>query len=120
MIVYPCWHKRIENIDVEENKSSDAEAESGLLSIPNNTPIPILFENCNDAQDSDPSKKKRKVETDDINSNQDIVDPVDFRIDDVVAINVERYRDSIFLERVDINSNTESNENLKLVNSRYA
>ena len=110
-----CWHKIIENIDVEENKSSDAEAESGLLSIPNNTPIPILFENCNDAQDSNPSKKKRKVETDDINSNQDIVDPVD-----VVAINVERYRDSIFLERVDINSNTESNENLKLVNSRYA
>ena len=33
---------------VEKNNSSDAEAEGKLLSIPNNIPIPILLENCND------------------------------------------------------------------------
>ena len=32
----------------EKNNSSDAEAEGRLLSIPNNIPIPILLENCND------------------------------------------------------------------------
>ena len=41
---------------IEKNNSSWAEAENRLLSVPNNTPIPILLENCNDTQDKDPIK----------------------------------------------------------------
>ena len=66
---------------VEKKNSSSAEAEGGLPSISNNISIPILLENCNDTQDSDPVKIERKVETDGISSNHDIADPVYFRID---------------------------------------
>ena len=95
---------------VEKNNSSGAEAEGGLLSIPNNIPIPILLQNCNDNQDSDPTKTEGKVETDGINSNHNIADPVDFRIDGI-DINGERNLDSTFFERINNNSNIESNEN---------
>ena len=63
---------------VENNNSSDAEAEGGLLSIPINILIPILLENCNDTQDSDPTKTEGKVETNGNNSHHNIADPVDF------------------------------------------
>ena len=96
---------------VEKNNSSGAEAEGGLLSIPNNIPIPILLQNCNDNQDSDPTKTEGKVETDGINSHHNIADPVDFRIDGIVDINGERNLDSTFFERINNNSNIESNEN---------
>ena len=45
---------------VEKNNSSWAEAENRLLSVPNNTPIPILLENCNDTQDKDPIKIEKR------------------------------------------------------------
>ena len=96
---------------VEKNNSSRAEVEGGFLSIPNNIPIPISLENCNDNQDSDPTKTEGKVETDGINSHHNIADPVDFRIDGIVDINGERNLDSTFFERINNNSNIESNEN---------
>ena len=98
-------------LNIEKNNSGGAEAEGGLISIPNNIPIPILLENCNNTQDSDPAKTEGKVETDGINSNYSIADPVDFRIDGIVDINDERNLDSTFFERTDNNSNIESNEN---------
>ena len=54
------WRKKIlnnTNIDdkipviIEKNYSSGAEAKGVLLSIPNNTPVPILLENCKITQD---------------------------------------------------------------------
>ena len=36
---------------VEKNYSSGVEAKGGLLSIPNNIPIPILLKNCKNPQD---------------------------------------------------------------------
>ena len=63
---------------VENNNSSDAEAEGGLLSIPINILIPILLENCNDTQDSDPTKTEGKAETNGNNRHHNIADPVDF------------------------------------------
>ena len=96
---------------VEKNNPSGAEAEGGLLSIPNNITIPILLENCNDDQDREPNKIEGKVETDDFNSHDNIADPVDFRIDGIVDINGERNLDSTFFERINNNSNIESNEN---------
>ena len=47
---------------VEKNNSSGAEAEGGLLSIPNNILIPIILENFNDNQGSYPIKTEGKVE----------------------------------------------------------
>ena len=44
---------------VEKNNSSGAEAEDRLLSVPNNTRIPILLENCNETQDKDPIKTEK-------------------------------------------------------------
>ena len=88
---------------VEKNNSIGAEAEGGLLSILNNIPIPILLENCND---SDLTKTKGKVETDDINSHHNIADPVGFRIDGIVDIYGESNLDSTFSERINSNSNT--------------
>ena len=51
---------------VEKKNSSGAKAEGGLLTIPNNIPVPILLENCNNTQHSDPTKTEGKVETDGI------------------------------------------------------
>ena len=56
-------------------------------------------------------KTEVKVETDGINSHHNIADPVDFRIDGIVDINGERNLDSTFFERINNNSNIESNEN---------
>ena len=56
-------------------------------------------------------KSRKKVETDDINFNHDISDPVDFRIYDFVDINGARNSHSTFFERIDNNSNIESNKN---------
>ena len=36
---------------VEKNYSRGVEAKGGLLSTPNNIPIPILLKNCKDTQD---------------------------------------------------------------------
>ena len=83
---------------VEKNNSSDAEAESRLLSIPNNILIPIILENCNDNQDSDPTKTEGKVETDGINSHHNIADSVDFRTDGIAEINGERILTVLFLK----------------------
>ena len=92
---------------VEKNNSSGAEAKGGIHSIPNNIPIPILLD-CNETKDSDPTKTERKVETDGINSNHNITDPVDFRIDGTVDINGERNFDNTFFERIDNISNIEN------------
>ena len=83
---------------VEKNNSSGAEAEGGLLSISNNILIPIILENCNDNQDSDPSKTEGKVETDGINSHHNIADSVHFRIDGIAEINGERILTVLFLK----------------------
>ena len=80
---------------VEKNNSSGAEAKGGIHSIPNNIPIPILLD-CNETKDSDPTKTERKVETDGINSNHNITDPVDFIIDGTVDINGEKKFGSTF------------------------
>ena len=47
---------------VEKNNSSGAEAEGGLLSIPNNILIPIILENFNDNQGNYPIKTEGKEE----------------------------------------------------------
>ena len=88
---------------VEKDKSSDAEAESGLYSIPSNIPISILLENCSDTQDSDPTKTERKLETDGNNSHHNITNPVGFRIDGIVDINDERNLDGTFFQITDNN-----------------
>ena len=92
---------------VEKNNSSGTEAEGGILSIPKNISIPILLDR-NETQDSVPTKTERKVETDGINSNHNITDPVYFRIDGTVDINGERNFDSTFFERIDNISNIEN------------
>ena len=83
---------------VEKNNSSGAEAEGGLLSIPNNILIPIILENCNDNQGSYPIKTEGKVETDGINGHHNIADSVHFRINDIAEINGERILTVLFLK----------------------
>ena len=100
-------------IIVERNGSHVEEVESNTYSISNNLPIPILFDNCDDTQDSNSIDIKKHLEEVDITSNQisDISDPTDFTIDDSVGAVSERKCERTNLKSIDNNSNIGSNEN---------
>ena len=75
-------------IIVERNCSCVEEVESDIHSISSNLPIPILFENCDDTQDSNSINIKKHLEKVDTITNpvSDISDPIDFTIDDSVSV----------------------------------
>ena len=100
-------------IIVERNGSHVEEVESNTYSISNNLPIPILFDNCDDTQDSNSINIKKHLEEVDITSNQisDISDPTDFTIDDSVGAVSERKCERTNLKSIDNNSNIGFNEN---------
>ena len=100
-------------IIVERNGSHVEEVESNTYSISNNLPIPILFDNCYDTQDSNSINIKKHLEEVDITSNQisDISDPTDFTIDDSVGAVSERKCERTNLKSIDNNSNIGFNEN---------
>ena len=66
-------------IIIDRNGSHVEEVESDIHSVSSNLPIPILFENCDDTQDSNSINIKRHLEKADITSNpiSDISDPID-------------------------------------------
>ena len=99
-------------IIVERNGSHVEEVESNTYSISNNLPIPILFDNCDDTQDSNSINIKKHLEEVDITSNQisDISDPTDFTIDDSVGAVSERKCERTNLKSIDNNSNIGFNE----------
>ena len=100
-------------IIVERNGSHVEEVESNTYSISNNLPIPILFDNCDDTQDSNSINIKKHLEEVDITSNQisDISDPTDFTTDDSVGAVSERKCERTNLKSIDNNSNIGFNEN---------
>ena len=75
-------------IIVERNCSRVEEVESDIHSISSNLPIPILFENCDDTQDSNSINIKKHLEKVDTITNpvSQISDPTDFTIDDSVSV----------------------------------
>ena len=99
-------------IIVERNGSHVEEVESNTYSISTNLPIPILFDNCDDTQDSNSINIKKHLEEVDITSNQisDISDPTDFTIDDSVGAVSERKCERTNLKSIDNNSNIGFNE----------
>ena len=100
-------------IIVERNGSRVEEVESDIHSISSNLPISILFENCDDAQDSNSINLEKNREKVDITSNpiSDISDPIYFTIDDTVGVFGDRKHERTNSKSIDNNSNNEFNEN---------
>ena len=100
-------------ITVERNGLCVEEVESDIHSTSSNLPIPILFENCDDNQDSNSINMKKNLEKVDITSNpiSDISDPIDFTIDDSVGVVSDRKHERTNSKSTDNNSNIEFNEN---------
>ena len=89
------------------------EVESEIYSISSNLPIPILFANCNDTQDSNSINIKKHLEKVNITSNPilGISDPIDFAIDYSVGFVSDRKHERTNSKSIDNNSNNELNKN---------
>ena len=89
---------------VEKNDSSE-EVESDILSKSSNTPIPIVFKNCESTQDSNLITIVTHIEKPDILSNftSDISNSVDFRTDGSISVNNGRRDDSTNSDNIDNN-----------------
>ena len=100
-------------IIVERNGLRVEEVESDIHFIPSNLPVPILFENCDDTQDSHSINTEKDLEKVDITSNpiSHISDPIDFTIDDSVGVVSDRKNERTNSKSTDDNSNIELNEN---------
>ena len=93
-------------IMVEKNDSS-GEVESDIQSKSSNTPIPIVFENCEGTQDSNLITIVTNIEKPDISSNltSDISNSIDFRIDGSISVNNDRKDDSTNSDNIKIHRN---------------
>ena len=81
---------------VEKNDLSFEEVQTAIHFISYNTPIPILFEKCNDTQDSNSVKVRKNVEIVDITNKLTSItaDPTDFIIEDSIYVNNDRNNNS--------------------------
>ena len=97
---------------VEKNDSSE-EVESDIQSKFSNTPIPIVFQNCEGTQNSNLITIVTNIEKPDISSNltPDIFNSIDFKIDGSISVNNDRKDDSTNCGNIDNNSNIEFCEN---------
>ena len=93
-------------IMVEKNDSS-GEVESDIQSKSSNTPIPIVFENCEGTQDSNLITIVTNIEKPDISSNltSDISNSIDFRIDGSISVNNDKKDDSTNSDNIKIHRN---------------
>ena len=91
---------------VEKNDSS-GEVESDIQSKSSNTPIPIVFENCEGTQDSNLITIVTNIEKPDTSSNltSDISNSIDFRIDGSISVNNDRKDDSTNSDNIKIHRN---------------
>ena len=87
--------------------------ESDVHSISSNLPVPILFVNCDNNQDSNLINREKNLEKVDITTNpiSDISDPIDFTIDGSVGAVSDRKHERTDSKSIDDNSNNELNEN---------
>ena len=97
---------------VEKNDSSE-EVESDIQSKFSNTPIPIVFQNCEGTQNSNLITIVTNIEKPDISNNltPDIFNSIDFKIDGSISVNNDRKDDSTNCGNIDNNSNIEFCEN---------
>ena len=88
-----------------EDVRCDSLSLAALNNINIDDKIPLIVEKNNSSgAESDPAK------IDHVNSQHNIADPINFRIDSIVDINGENNLGSTFLGRINNNSNIESNE----------
>ena len=97
---------------VEKNDPSE-EVESDIQSKFSNTPIPIVFQNCEGTQNSNLITIVTNIEKPDISNNltPDIFNSIDFKIDGSISVNNDRKDNSTNCDNIDNNSNIEFCEN---------